>query len=64
MAKLIKKFIWQGGKDNEKKIHMVNWSTVCAPKENGGLGIQDPERINLTLGAKLIWQVITGGNEW
>jgi hypothetical protein len=36
MAKLIRKFLWQGGKDNGKNIHMVNWSIVCAPKENGG----------------------------
>jgi hypothetical protein len=43
---------------------MVNWAITCAPKENGGLGIRDPERINLALGAKLIWRVITGEKEW
>jgi hypothetical protein len=64
MAKLIRKFLWQGGKDNGKKLHMVNWSTVCAPKENGGLGIQDPKKINIALGEKLIWRLITGGKEW
>jgi hypothetical protein len=64
MAKLIKKFLWQGDKDNEKNIHMVNWSTFCAPKENGGLGIWDPQKINIALGEKLIWCLITGGKEW
>jgi hypothetical protein len=52
MARLIRKFLWQGGKDNGKKIHMVNKSTVCAPKENGGLGIRDPEKVNIALGKK------------
>ena len=50
MAKLIQKFLWQGGKENEKKFHMVNWSTVYAQKENGGLGIHDLEKINISLG--------------
>jgi hypothetical protein len=43
---------------------MVNWSTVCAPKENGGLGIRDPEKVNISLGEKLLWLLTTGGNEW
>jgi hypothetical protein len=64
LAKITRKFLWQGGKDNEKKFHMVNWAITCAPKENGGLGIRDPEKINLALGAKVIWRIITGGKEW
>lgn len=24
-------FLWQGGKRNGKKFHMVNWDQVCAP---------------------------------
>jgi hypothetical protein len=64
MAKITRKFIWQGGKDNEKKFQMVNWAITYAPKENGGLGIRDPENINLALGAKLFWCVITGEKEW
>jgi hypothetical protein len=55
MAQLIHKFLWKGGEDNEKKFHMVNWSAVCTPKEHGGLGIQDLEKINITIGEKLLW---------
>jgi hypothetical protein len=33
---------------------MVNWNIVCAPKENGGLGVQDPEKINIALGGKIL----------
>jgi hypothetical protein len=43
---------------------MVNWSTVCAPKENGGLGIRDPEKVNIALGENSYGDLITGGNEW
>jgi hypothetical protein len=32
MAKLIRKFIWQGENDNRKNLHMVNSSTVYTPK--------------------------------
>jgi hypothetical protein len=64
LAKITRKFLWQGGKDNEKKFHMVKWEITCAPKENGGLGIRDPEKLNLALGAKVIWRIITGGKEW
>jgi hypothetical protein len=43
---------------------MVNWNTVCAPKEHGGLGVWDPEKINIALGEKLLWRLITDGNDW
>ena len=64
MAKITRNFLSKGGKDNEKNFHMVNWAITCTPKENGGLDIRDPEKINLALGAKLIWHVITGKKEW
>jgi hypothetical protein len=43
---------------------VVNWATTCAPKENGGMGIRGPKKLNLALGAKVIWRIITGGKEW
>jgi hypothetical protein len=48
----------------KKKFHMVNWSTVCAPKENGGLGIHDLEKINIALGEKILWRLVSDGNDW
>jgi hypothetical protein len=35
------KFLWQGGKTNSKRYHLVSWHIVRAPKEHGGLGIKD-----------------------
>ncbi|KAH0647055.1 hypothetical protein KY285_032303 [Solanum tuberosum] len=32
-------FIW-GGKDDQRKIHLVAWDRVCKPKCNGGLNVQ------------------------
>ena len=58
----IRKFLWQGGKVQNKKFHLVNWSTFKAPKRKGGLGIRDPEQMNKALGAKLVWRMATGSN--
>jgi hypothetical protein len=64
MAQLICKFLWQGGKSNAKKFHLVNWNIVSSPKDSGGLGIRDPEVVNIAMGAKLLWRLITGRKEW
>ena len=50
----IRKFLWQGGKVQNKKFHLVNWATVKSPKLKGGLGIRDPEQMNKALGARLV----------
>jgi hypothetical protein len=54
MAWLICKFVWQGGKSNSKKFHLVNWDTISTPKKSGGLGIRDIEVENIAMGAKLL----------
>jgi hypothetical protein len=64
MGQLIRNFLWQGGNSNHKKLHLVNWETVTQPKNRGGLGIRDPEITNSAMGAKLLWRLISGGNDW
>ena len=64
MSKEIRKFLWQGGKVQRKKFHLVKWDTVKNPKRRGGLGIRDLEQINKALGAKLIWRLVTSRKEW
>ena len=59
-----RKFLWQGGKVQKKKFHLVKWSIVKAPKQKGGLGIRNPEQMNKALGAKLVWRLATGKNYW
>ena len=53
--------MWQGGKSgNLKNFHLVNWETICRPKIYGGVGIRDPSKMNLALGAKILWRIVTG----
>jgi len=39
-----------------RKIHLVNWSKVCRPMKNGGLGIQRLRRFNSALLEKWLWR--------
>jgi hypothetical protein len=50
--------LWQGGKGNENKIHLVNWETVKKSKADGGLQIRDPVLVNLTFGGKILWTLV------
>jgi len=50
--------LWQGGKSNFKKFHLVNWDTVTLPTKNGGLEIIDPEVANLAMGDKILWRIV------
>jgi len=56
----VRKFIWQVGKLNTKKFHLVNWKTLRAPKDRGGLAIKDSSLMKLAQGANIIWRMITG----
>jgi hypothetical protein len=58
ISKLLRDFLWQGGKGNENKIHLVNWEVVKKPMAEGGLQIRDPTLANLTLGGKILWTLI------
>jgi hypothetical protein len=49
----IRNFLWQGGKANNKKFHLINWDQVTNNKTHGGLGIREPELMNQVMGAKL-----------
>ena len=61
---LLKKFLWKGGKQNENKLHLVNWETASKPWRNGGLQIRKLALQNLALGAKLLWNIISGKSSW
>lgn len=64
MEKALRHFLWQGGKAEKKKFNLVNWKSVIQPLEKGGLGIRSPHLLNLALGAKMVWRLITGDSVW
>jgi hypothetical protein len=54
VAKRIKKiqrdFLWGGGGLNdEAKLHLVDWNTVCSPILEGGFGIWNVRKFNQAL---------------
>ncbi|CAN1732210.1 Putative ribonuclease H protein At1g65750 [Linum perenne] len=50
--KRIRSFFW-GSSDERRKIHMMNWDQICAPKDKGGLGLRQARLLNLTYMIKL-----------
>lgn len=61
LIRIQREFLW-GGVSGGKKISWVKWSTVCQPKEEGGLGVRDIRVVNISLLAKWRWMVIHGDN--
>ena len=59
LSKLISDFLWQGGKGNQRKFHLVKWDNVKLPLADGGLQIRDPRLANLALGDKILWKLQT-----
>lgn len=49
------KFLW-GSSGQNHKWALVKWLTVCTPKNQGGLGLQDPQHSNAMIGARLWWK--------
>ena len=62
IAKLLRDFLWEGGKGNQKKMHLVSWEIIKRPISEGGSNIRDPELVNLALGGKLLWQIYSSKN--
>ena len=57
---LLRRFLWEWGKQNEINLHLVNWDKVEKPLLEGGLQIQDISSQNLALGSKLLWNIVSG----
>lgn len=55
-------FLWGGTQDN-LKWSLVDWKTVCTPKEEGGLGLRNPQDSNLVFNAKIWWRWVNHTSE-
>ena len=61
---ILKKFMWEGGKGNLKKLHLVSWEKIKKPYSEGGLQIRSIQTPNLAMGTKLLWQLVSGRSSW
>ena len=64
VAKYIRKYMWEGGKHNEKKHHLINWTTVRLGRSSVGLAIKDLHLMNIALGAKIAWHSVNNEHCW
>ena len=50
-----RQFLW-GGSDQDRKIALVRWTTVCMAKNKGGIGIKSFSKMNKALLSKWSWR--------
>jgi hypothetical protein len=56
--------MWEGGKGNLKKLHLVSWDKIQRPYREGGLQVRSIHAQNLAMGSKLLWQLVSGRSSW
>eukprot|EP00253_Pinus_taeda_P009858 PITA_09858 len=64
MDGMLRRFLWEGGKNNERRLHLVNWDTIKRPYIEGGLQMRDLAAQNLALGSKILWNIVVGKISW
>ena len=52
-------FLWSGEEWYKSGRSLLNWSTICQPKQFGGLGITNLKTLNQTLLCKWWWNLFT-----
>eukprot|EP00253_Pinus_taeda_P026904 PITA_26904 len=61
---LLKRFLWEGGNNNDRRIHLVSWEILKSPFLEGGLQIRNLAAQNSALGAKILWNLVSGKISW
>ena len=57
LEKIQRDFLWGGG-NLERKIHLINWNTICSSKDKGGLGICNLSTMNRAILGKWLWRFV------
>jgi hypothetical protein len=63
MDKARKRFFWQGG-GTKRKYHLVKWEKITKPKKEGGLGVKDLRRMNISLLCRWWWKLENEEGIW
>ena len=61
LEKIQRYFLWGGG-SLERKLHLIDWNTVCGSQESGGLEIRDLTLMNKALLGKWTWKFAMKGD--
>jgi hypothetical protein len=64
MEALFRRFLWEGGNNTRRKLHLISWEKVAKPFSEGGLHFKNMHVQNIALGAKILWHLITGKSSW
>jgi hypothetical protein len=59
LDRIFKKIWWGFPKDKSKNLSLKSWSSICLPKEEGGLGFRRMHEFNLSLITKLSWKLLS-----
>jgi len=63
VAKAMRNFIWSGSFD-QRKLCTVSWAKICKTKDEGGLSVRDPMKMNQAFLLHLTWQLLTSEEHW
>ena len=61
LEKIMRDFLWGRG-NLDRKIHLINWGTVCSNKKKGGLGICSLSKLNKPLPGTWNWRLVVEDN--
>ncbi|GAU50480.1 hypothetical protein TSUD_409650 [Trifolium subterraneum] len=59
----IRNFIWSGNID-QRKLVTVAWKKICAPFDEGGLGLRSLKVLNAAANLKLCWDLMHSDEDW